>query len=37
MMLRTRKSFLDLAGSGAENASVVEMKRLLDKLREEDV
>ncbi len=37
IMFRPRKSFLDLAGSGAEKASVVEMKRLLDKLREEDV
>ena len=34
---RPRKSFLDLAGSGAEKATVAEMKRLLDKLREEDV
>ena len=37
IMFRPRKSFLDLAGSGAEKASVVEMKRILDKLREEDV
>jgi len=27
---------LDLAGSGAEKASVAEMKHLLDKLRKED-
>jgi AbrB family looped-hinge helix DNA binding protein len=37
IMFRPRKSFLDLAGSGAERATVAEMKRLLDKLREEDV
>ena len=37
IMFRPKKSFLDLAGSGAEKASVAEMKRLLDKLREEDV
>lgn len=37
ILFRPRKSFLDLAGSGAEKATVAEMKRLLDKLREEDV
>jgi len=37
IVFRPRKSFLDLAGSGAEKATVTEMKRLLDKLREEDV
>lgn len=37
IMFRPKKSFLDLAGSGAEKASVAEMKRILDKLREEDV
>ena len=37
IVFRPRKSFLDLAGSGAEKATVAEMKRLLDKLREEDV
>jgi len=37
ILFRPRKSFLDLAGSGAEKATVTEMKRLLDKLREEDV
>jgi AbrB family looped-hinge helix DNA binding protein len=36
IMSRPRKSFLDLAGSGAEKASVAEMKHLLDKLRKED-
>jgi bifunctional DNA-binding transcriptional regulator/antitoxin component of YhaV-PrlF toxin-antitoxin module len=36
MMFRPRRSFLDLAGSGAERASVAEMKHLLDKLRKED-
>ena len=37
ILLRPRKSFLDLAGSGAERATATEMKQLLDKLREEDV
>lgn len=37
ILLRPRKSFLDLAGSGARRATVTEMKQLLDKLREEDV
>ena len=37
ILIRPRKSFLDLAGSGAEKATVAEMKRLLDMLREEDV
>jgi len=37
ILFKPRKSFLDLAGSGAEKATVTEMKRLLDKLREEDV
>ncbi|MEM3697398.1 MAG: hypothetical protein QXQ94_07870 [Candidatus Bathyarchaeia archaeon] len=32
-----RKSTIDLAGSGAEYATPEEMKRLLDKLRKEDV
>jgi hypothetical protein len=31
------KSTIDLAGSGAKHATPEEMKRLLDKLREEDV
>ena len=34
-MFRHKKSFLDLAGSGAEKASVAGMKHLLDKLRKE--
>ena len=37
ILFKPRKSFLDLAGSGAERATVAEMKRLLDKLRKEDV
>lgn len=37
ILFRPSKSFLDLAGSGAEKATVTEMKRLLDELREEDV
>lgn len=37
ILFKPRKSFIDLAGSGAEKATVSEMKRLLDKLREEDV
>jgi AbrB family looped-hinge helix DNA binding protein len=37
IVFKPRKSFLDLAGSGAQKATVTEMKRLLDKLREEDV
>ena len=37
IVFRPKKSFLDLAGSGAEKATVAEMKRLLDKLRKEDV
>lgn len=36
IMFSPRRSFLDLAGSGAEKASVAEMKHLLDKLRKED-
>jgi AbrB family looped-hinge helix DNA binding protein len=37
IMFRPKKSFLDLAGSGAEKARVTEMKRLLDKQREESI
>jgi AbrB family looped-hinge helix DNA binding protein len=37
IIFRPKKSFLDLAGSGAEKASVAEMKHLLDRLRDEDV
>lgn len=36
ILFRPRKSFLDLAGSGAGKGTVAEMKHLLDKLREED-
>jgi len=37
ILFKPKKSFLDLAGSGAEKATVEEMKRLLDRMREEDV
>jgi hypothetical protein len=37
ILLRPKKSTIDLAGSGAKYATPEEMKRLLDKLREEDV
>ena len=37
ILFKPKKSFLDLAGSGAKHASVEEMKKLLDGLREEDV
>jgi len=37
ILFRPSKSFLDLAGSGAEKATVAEMRRLLERLREEDV
>ena len=33
---KPRKSTVDLAGSGAKYATPEEMKKLLDKLREED-
>ena len=33
----TKKSTIDLAGAGAKHANPEEMKKLLDKLREEDV
>jgi len=33
---KRRKSITDLAGSGAKYATPEEMKKLLDKLREED-
>ncbi len=36
ILFRPRKSFLELAGTGSKHASVEEMKRLLDELREED-
>ena len=37
ILLKPKKSTVDLAGSGAKHATSKEMKRLLDKLREEDV
>lgn len=37
ILFKPRKSTIDLAGSGAKHATSQEMKRLLDKLREEDV
>ncbi len=37
ILFRPCKSFLELAGSGSKHASVEEMKKLLDRLREEDV
>jgi AbrB family looped-hinge helix DNA binding protein len=37
ILFKPKKSTIDLAGSGAKHATPQEMKRLLDKLREEDV
>jgi len=37
ILFRPKKSTIDLAGSGAKHATPEEMKRLLDKFREEDV
>lgn len=37
ILFKPKKSTIDLAGSGAKHATPEEMKRLLDKLREEDV
>ncbi len=37
ILLRRSKSTYDLAGSGAPRATPKEMKRLLDKLRGEDI
>jgi len=37
ILFRPRKSTIDLAGSGAKHATPEEMKKLLDRLREEDV
>lgn len=37
ILFKPRKSTMDLAGSGANYATPEEMKRLLDRLREEDV
>jgi len=37
ILFRPKKSTIDLAGSGVKYATPEEMKKLLDKLREEDV
>jgi len=37
ILFRPKKSTVDLAGSGAKYATPEEMKKLLDRLREEDV
>ena len=37
ILFKPKLSTMDLAGSGAKYASVEEMKKLLDKLRDEDV
>jgi len=37
ILFRPRKSTIDLAGSGSEYATPEEMKKLLDRIREEDV
>jgi len=37
ILFKPKKSTIDLAGSGAKHATPQEMKKLLDKLREEDV
>lgn len=37
ILLKPAPSTVDLAGSGATYATPIEMKKLLDKLREEDV
>lgn len=37
ILLKPKKSTIDLAGSGAKHSTPEEMKHLLDKLREEDV
>jgi AbrB family looped-hinge helix DNA binding protein len=37
ILLKPKISTIDLAGSGAKYATVEEMKKLLDKLRDEDV
>jgi AbrB family looped-hinge helix DNA binding protein len=37
ILLKPKKTTIDLAGSGAEHATPEEMKKLLDRLREEDV
>ncbi|MBS7655860.1 AbrB/MazE/SpoVT family DNA-binding domain-containing protein [Candidatus Bathyarchaeota archaeon] len=37
ILLKPEKSTIDLTGSGAKYATPEEMKKILDKLREEDV
>jgi AbrB family looped-hinge helix DNA binding protein len=37
ILFKLKKTTIDLAGSGAKYATSEEMKKLLDKLREEDV
>lgn len=37
ILFKPKKSTIDLAGSGAKHATPQEMKKLLGKLREEDV
>jgi len=37
ILFKPKKSTIDLAGSGAKHATPEEMKKILDKLREEDV
>jgi len=37
ILFKPKKTTIDLAGSGAKHATPQEMKRLLDKHREEDV
>lgn len=37
ILFKPKLSTMDLAGSGAKYATVEEMKKLLDKLRDEDV
>ena len=37
ILFKPKKSTIDLAGSGAKHATPQEMKKILDKLREEDV
>ena len=37
ILLKPKSTTADLAGSGAKHASVKEMKRLLDRMREEGV
>ena len=37
ILIKLKKSTVDLAGSGSPHATPEEMKRLLDKLRDEDV